>query len=40
MGELLQLFRRRSKNFQELGHDPLLTFYGWPQNCHGIGGFI
>ena len=33
-------FREGGGEFQELGHCPLLTFYGWPQNCHGVGGRV
>ena len=32
--------REGGGEFQELGHCPLLTFYGWPQNCLGTGGYV
>ena len=33
-------FREGGGEFQELGHCPLLAFYGWPQNCLGTGGYV
>ena len=39
MGGWFQLFWK-SGHFQELGHCPLFTFYGWLHNCHGAGGCV
>ena len=38
MGGLFQLFGGRGQRFQELGHHPLLTFHGCPQNCLALVG--
>ena len=40
MGGLFQVFLGRGRNFQDLGHCPLLGLLTVPWNCHGTPGCV
>ena len=40
LDDYFNYYREGGGELQELGHCPLFTFYGWPQNCLGTGGYV